>query len=330
MILVGDIGGTKTILALYSKDQDVKDGAIHESRFESSQYSSLEAIISEFLQQIQAKPIAASFGVAGPVKNGQAKITNLSWIIDSKAISESFNIKDVFLLNDLESIAIAVPHLSASDICTLNQGATITNENIAVIAPGTGLGIAYLIWTGNNYKACASEGGHTAFSPRNSLQVELGEFLQHRFGHVSFERICSGSGLPNIYDFLKQQGDYHEPDWLKEKLDQLTDRTPIIVNTALEHNAKICEASLDIFIHTLGTIISNMAVTLIPKGGIYLGGGIPPRILKRLQQDDFFKAICDAGRFSSLNASMPLHVILEPHAALQGAAWFGLEQIKKN
>jgi glucokinase len=329
MILVGDIGGTKTILALYSKKQGLRGGAIFERRFESCEYNSLEAIITEFLLETQAKPIAASFGVAGPVRNGQAKITNLPWTINSKAISDLFTIKNVYLLNDLESIAIAVPHLSADDIYTLNQGTTVSHENIAVVAPGTGLGIAYLIWTGNGYKACASEGGHTAFSPRNSQQVALGDYLQNRYGHVSFERICSGSGLPNIYQFLKQQGNYLEPDWLKTKLDQVDDHTPLIVEAAIEHKAKICEVSLDIFVQTLGTIINNMAVTLLPKAGIYLGGGIPPRILKRLQQADFLNAICDAGRFSSLNSSLPVHVILDPNAALQGAAWFGLEQIEK-
>lgn len=324
MILVGDIGGTKTVLALYSKKQGVAGGALHETRFESGKYSSLEAIIVEFLRETKAKPIAASFGVAGPVKEQHAQITNLPWSISADSISSSFEIPQVFLLNDLESIAMAVPHLGKGDLSTLNPGTADLHGNMAVIAPGTGLGTAFLVWTGERYKACASEGGHTSFSPRNLQEMELLKFLQRRYGHVSFERICSGSHLPNIYEFLLDRGSYLEPDWLQHELQHAADRTPIIVQTALEHKADICEATLDIFVHILGTIIGNMAVTLLPTGGIYLGGGIPPRILERLQQPDFLSAIADKGRFSGLCSSMAVHVIRDPKAALHGAAWYGL------
>lgn len=328
MLLVGDIGGTKTVLALYSKEQGVAGGAQHETRFESGKYSSLEAIIVEFLRETGAKPTAASFGVAGPVKDQHAQITNLPWSISAETIRKSFSIPQVFLLNDLESIALAVPHLGKDDLSTLNPGDDAEAQgNIAVIAPGTGLGTAFLIWTGERYMACASEGGHTSFSPRNLQEMELLKFLQRRYGHVSFERICSGSHLPNIYDFLMDRGSYLEPDWLRDKLLHAPDRTPIIVQSALDRKADICEATLDIFVHILGTVIGNMAVTLLPRGGIYLGGGIPPRILKRLQRPDFLSAIADKGRFTGLCSSMPVHVILDPKAALHGAAWFGMETL---
>ncbi|MEN8213130.1 MAG: glucokinase [Pseudomonadota bacterium] len=324
MILAGDIGGTKTVLALFSIEEGVAGGALHETRFESGKYSSLEAIIVEFLRETGAKPVAASFGVAGPVKEQHAQITNLPWTIDAETIRTSFSLPDVFLLNDLEAIATAVPHLEKEDLGTLNQGEVIDGGNIAVVAPGTGLGTAFLIWCGDHYKACASEGGHVSFSPCNLQQMELLKYLQSRYGHVSFERICSGSHLPNIYDFFIAQNSFLEPDWLREELAEAADRTPVIVQNALEQKADICVATLDMFVQILGTVIGNMAVSLLPRGGIYLGGGIPPRILERLQQPDFLSAIADKGRFSALCSSMPVHVILDPKAALRGAAWFGM------
>jgi glucokinase len=329
MILAGDIGGTKTVLALLSKERGVAGGTLHETRFESGKYSSLEAILVEFLHETLARPVAACFGVAGPVKNQHAQITNLPWTIRAESIRSSFDIPNVYLLNDLESVALAIPHLGNRDLATLNQGTAAPGGNIAVIAPGTGLGTAFMVWTGDGYKACASEGGHTSFSPRNLQEVELLKYLQRRYGHVSFERISSGSQLPNIYDFFKAHNSYPEPGWLREELAQATDRTPIIIQAALEQKANICEATLDMFVHVLGTVVGNMAVALLPSGGIYLGGGIPPRILERLQQPDFLSAIADKGRFSSLVSTMPVHVILDPKAALHGAAWFVLEALGK-
>jgi glucokinase len=328
MILAGDIGGTKTVLALYSREDGVAGGAIREKRFESGKFSSLEAIVVEFLRETEAQPVTASFGVAGPVTGGRAQITNLSWVIDADSISELFAIPTVHLLNDLESIATAVPHLQSDDLVTLNPGLPVEQGNIAVIAPGTGLGIGFVVWTAAGYRAYASEAGHTSFSPQNLQEMELLTYLQRRYGHVSFERVCSGGFLPNIYDFLREQGSYLEPAWLKEELERATDRTPIIVRAALEHKADICEATLDIFIRALGTVSGNMAVTLLATGGIYLGGGIPPRILERLQRPDFLSAIADKGRFSDFCSRLPVHVIQDPKVALEGAAWFGMEALK--
>lgn len=327
MILAGDIGGTKTVLALYSSDADVAGAAIQETRFESARYGSLEAILFEFLRETKAKPRAASFGVAGPVKDRRAQITNLSWVIDAASISDSFEIPEVYLLNDLRSIATAVPHLQDHDLVTLNPGVPVKRGNIAVIAPGTGLGIGFLVWAGNGYRAYASEAGHTSFSPRNGQEIEMLTYLQRRYEHVSFERVCSGGFLPNIYEFLRDQGSYPEPDWLRQQLGEAADRTPAIVQAALAQKADICEATLDIFIRTLGTVTGNMAVTLLATGGIYLGGGIPPRILTRLQRPDFLGAIADKGRFSDFCAGLPVHVIQDPKAALRGAAWFGMEAL---
>ncbi len=327
MILVGDIGGTKTVLALFSREKGIAGGALHESRFECSRYSSLQAIIREFLEESGARPTAASFGVAGPVKEQQVQVTNLPWVVNAGAIRSAFDFQQVFLLNDLESVATAIPHLEGHEYHTLNPGQRLHGANIGVIAPGTGLGTAFLIWTGAGYKACASEGGHASFSPSGLLQLELLHYLMERYGHVSFERICSGSQLPNIYDFFIDSKKMSEPDWLRQELEQAEDRTPVIVGHALAQQSDICVATLDMFVHVLATVIGNMAVSLLPRAGIFLGGGIPPRILKRLQQPDFLEAVTDKGRFSGLCADTPIHVILEPRTALLGAAWYGLKAL---
>jgi len=325
MILAGDIGGTKTVLAIYAGRTQVPGNPVHETRFNNVDYQSFETIVKKFLDQAGASPQAACFGVAGPVKDRRCQITNLPWEISADEIEQTCGIPRVSLINDLKAIAVSVPHLDKDDLFTLNPGNPEPMGNKAVIAPGTGLGIAFMVWTGARYRAFASEGGHTAFSPRNPQDVKLLEFLTRRYGHVSFERVCSGGQLPNIYNYFLEKKIFPEPVWLKEKLAAAADKTPVIVETALENKADICEATLDLFVRVLGTVTGNMAVTLLPTGGIYLGGGIPPRILKRLARPDFLSSITDKGRFFSLCANMPVHVILDSRAALHGAAWYGFE-----
>jgi glucokinase len=220
-----------------------------------------------------------------------------------------------------------VPHLTPDAICTLNVGQRDPTGTIGVIAPGTGLGEAFLVWTGNRYQSCPTEGGHAAFAPVTREQVELLDYLEPRFGHVSFERVCSGSGIPNLYDFLRMQNLYNEPEWLLEALAQAPDPTPVIINTALSGKARICIATLDLFVRILGGVVSNLALQVFATGGLYLGGGIPPRILSRLQRPDFLESICYKGRFSDWVSRIPVHVILDPKAALHGAAWHALETL---
>lgn len=324
LILAGDIGGTKTVLALFSTSKDQKTPPLVSTRFASGQYNSLEDIIAEFLEQTGAHPSIASFGVAGPIENHQAHITNLPWTIRADSISKTFQIPQVFLLNDLQAVATIVPFLDKADLGSLNPGNPANKGTIAVIAPGTGLGVSFLVWNSSGYRAYATEGGHNSFAPRTPLQTELLIFLQGRYEHVSFERICSGKFLPNIYDFLVQKGTYAVPSWFHQELEQAPDRTPLIVQAATDKKAAICVATLDLFVQCLGTLIGNMALTLLPTGGIYLGGGIPPRIFNRLQQQDFLTAITDKGRFSTLVSTIPLHVILDSQAGLSGAARHGL------
>jgi glucokinase len=324
MILAGDIGGTKTVLALFSAEKGARQ-PVRATRFVSGEYASFEAIVESFLAGSGATPEVASFGVAGPVIGRQAKITNLPWLIRADAVGEAFGIPTVRLLNDLEAIAIAVPHLAGEDLCTLNVGHPDATGTKAVIAPGTGLGMSFLTWTGERYQAHPTEGGHASFAPATPEQVELLAYLSRRFGHVSYERVCSGGGIPNLYDYLRTSGGYEEPDWLRKALSEAVDPTPIVVDAALERRADICVGALDMFVRILGGVVGNMALKVLATGGLYLGGGIPPRIVPRLRQPDFLAAIAQKGRFSEMLSHIPVHVILDPKAALHGAAYDALQ-----
>ena len=323
MLLTGDIGGTKTVLALISQQKGVRQ-PIRESTYLSDDYHSLEEIINDFLHGDHVALTAASFGVAGPVVNNRAQITNLPWTIDAATISQQLNGTQVFLLNDLEAIATAIPHLQPVDLVTLNPGQAYKHGSIGVIAPGTGLGEAFLVWDGQRYQAKPSEGGHTGFGPSNKQQLDLLTYLQPIFHHVSYERVCSGSGIPNLYTFFRDSGLYHEPEWLHQKLTAVEDKTPVIINTAVAQMADICEATLQLFLEILGDEAGNLALTIMATGGIYLGGGIPPRILPQIQVSRFMDAFKNKGRFSHLMANIPIHIICNPKSGLYGAAYAGL------
>jgi glucokinase len=325
MLLAGDIGGTKTNLAIFSSEAGPRAPLV-EATFPSADYASLEALVREFLSLVDLKVERASFGVAGPVVGGQATVTNLPWVIQETQLEEALNLSPVRLLNDLEAIANGVPALEPTDLHTLNEGQPAPGGAIAVIAPGTGLGEAFLTWDRSRYRAHASEGGHASFAPMDSLEVELLCYLQRRFDHVSCERVCSGIGLPNIYAFLRDTGYAEEPDWLAEELAAADDLTPLIVKGALDDESpcELCIATLNTFVSTLGAEAGNLALKALATGGVYLGGGIPPRILPALEQERFMEAFRRKGRMSDLLARMPVHVILNPKVALLGAACHGL------
>jgi glucokinase len=322
-ILAGDIGGTKTLLGLYVKERGARLPLL-QKEYPSQKFSSLEKIIADFIDETGEKPAAASFAVAGPVLSGRSQITNLPWIIDVEIIRQSAGIPRVHLMNDLQATAAAVPTLEDDDLFVLRAGKSDPTGTIAIIAPGTGLGEAFLTWNGQRYIAHPCEGGHASFAPGTALEVELLVYLYPKFGHLSFERVGSGSGIPNLYEFLLQSGRYYEPDWLKAELLQADDRTPIIIKTALAGQADICVATLDLFVRILGGEVGNFALNVFSTGGIYLGGGIPPRILPRLQEPDFLEAISHKGRLKRVIDLMPVHVILDPEVTLLGAAYEGL------
>jgi len=326
-MLAGDIGGTKTNLAIFSLEAGAHTPLI-ESTFPSSRYDSLIAIAGEFLSQVDYTPTVASFGVAGPVIEGEATITNLPWRMSEAKLAEALGLDSVHLLNDLVAIANAVPILEPDDVHTLNQGSSVQGGAIGIVAPGTGLGEAYLTWDGGQYHAYASEGGHADFAPTTARQTDLLRYLQQHRGHVSFESVCSGKGLPNIYNFLKDTGFAPEPDWLALELTSAADPTPVIVNSALGHNPpELCRATLETFVEILAAEAGNMALKVLAAGGMYLGGGIPPRILPLLQAGQFMEIFKNKGRFSALLGKMPVHVILNGKAALFGAARYGLKVV---
>lgn len=326
MLLAADIGGTKTDLAVFSPEAGPR-APLAEARFPSADYPSLEALVREFLSQMDVKVERASLGVAGPVVAGRATITNLPWVMEEEQLQAALHLSSVRLLNDLNAIAHAVPFLESADLHTLNEGQPTPDGAIAVVAPGTGLGEAFLTWDGASYRPHASEGGHADFAPNNVLEADLLRYLQGRFQHVSYELVCSGRGLPNIYAFLKDSGYSGEPAWLAERLAGADDPTPVIVNAALdgEKPCELCVATLNTFVSILGAEAGNLALKVLASGGVYLGGGIPPRILPALGQDHFMQAFRSKGRLSDLLARMPVHVILNPKAALLGAACHGLE-----
>jgi glucokinase len=326
MLLAGDLGGTKTNLAVFSPEAGPR-APLAEATLPSADYPNLEALVRDFLAQTDLEVERASFGVAGPVVAGRATVTNLAWVIEEGALREALGLSSVRLLNDLVAIAYAVPFLEPADLHTLNEGQPAPGGAIAVVAPGTGLGEAFLTWDGTRYRAYASEGGHASFAPGSPLQTELLLYLQNRFGHVSCERVCSGRGIPNIYAFLKDSGHAREPAWLAERLEAADDPTPVIVNAALdsERPCELCIATLDTFVSILGAEAGSLALKVLATGGVYLGGGIPPRILSALEQARFLETFRRKGRMAGLLARVPVHVILNPKVALLGAACYGLE-----
>jgi glucokinase len=326
MLLAGDIGGTKTNLAIYSPETG-PDTPLAEATFQSGKYPNLESLVGEFLKQNDFPITRASFGVAGPIVGTQATITNLPWVMEERQLEKKLNLPSVRLLNDLAAIAYSVPYLGADDLHPLNEGVPTFGGTLAIIAPGTGLGEAYLTWHETRYKAHASEGGHADFAPTTSLELDMLRYFQDQFGHVSYERVCSGKGIPNIYKFLKNSGYAKEPPWLANLLEEADDLTPVIVKAALdkEKNCDLCTKTLNIFVSVLGAEAGNMALRLMATGGVYLGGGIPPRILPALDHPLFMQTFTRKGRFSKFLKKIPVHVIRNTKAALLGAAYHGLE-----
>ncbi|MDJ0752202.1 MAG: glucokinase [Ardenticatenaceae bacterium] len=331
-ILAGDIGGTKTVLTLIDRVHGVRQ-PLASARFVSRDHDSLTDVVTAFLSDkqhfLQQSPLrAAAFGVAGPVENGRSHITNLSWVIDQNDLAEHLGLpaEKIRILNDLEATATAVPHLQKEDLHTINPGVPVPNAPLAIIAPGTGLGEAFLVWTHGQYQAFPSEGGHADFAPSNQLQLQLLNYLSLQYGHVSLERVCSGLGIPNIYRFLREEKRLEEPVHLTEALMRASDPVPIIMTNALDAQDSIplTRQTLEIFVSILAAEAGNMALKLLAQGGVYIGGGIPPRILPAIDSDQFRAALVDKGRFTTMMSEIPVHVILNDQCALLGAAYAAL------
>jgi glucokinase len=328
MLIAGDIGGTKTDLAIYSPESG-PHVPLAQTEVHSADYPSLQAMVTEFLGQAKLSVDVASFDVAGPVINGHVKTTNLPWVMDESTLAKDLNLKAVHLINDLEAVARAVPALRQEDAVTINKGEPVANGPIAIIAPGTGLGESFLTWDSSQYVAHGSEGGHSDFAPTDARQIRLLEYLLPRFGHVGVERVCSGIGVPNIYEFLRDEEKISERPEVAQVIASATDHTKAIVDAAFDpHNpSELCRAAVEMLVSILASEAGNLALKVLATGGIYIAGGVALHVLGMLQEPQFMQSFTRKGRFEDLMKRIPIHVITT-RAALVGAATFGLESLK--
>ncbi len=328
MILAGDVGGTKVHLALYGFDKG-KLAHIRDEKFPAQEYSGLGDVVVKFLadgEDSGEEVTAACFGVPGPVRDGKLKLTNLPWELDSRQLARSLNIEHLFLINDLEANGYGIPELTAEQIFVLSAGDPEATGHRGLVSAGTGLGEAVLVWTGGHHLPLASEGGHTDFAPRNEVEIEMLRYLWRQIGgRVSYERVVSGIGLKNIYAFLRDEKGLEEPAWLKERM-AAEDPNAVIGEAGEAGSSELCVRTLDIFVSAYGAEAGNLGLKILATGGIYLGGGIAPKILKTMKNGEFMRAFTDKGRLSHLLEHTPVRIILESRAALMGAAAYAEER----
>jgi len=322
MILAGDVGGTKVHLELYNfangRLQPVRD-----QKFPAHEFAGLDDVVSKFLaagNEAKDKIIAACFGCPGPVRDGRLKLTNLPWILDERELEKSLAIPHIFLINDLEANGYGIPELAPESIFTLHEGNPEASGHAGLIAAGTGLGEALLIWEGDRHRPIASEGGHGDFAARNQREIALLEYLHDTLnGRVSWERVVSGIGIKNIYAFLRDVEKINEPTWLRDRM-RAEDPNAVIGECAEDGSSSLCFETMKLFSGAYGAEAGNIALKVIATGGMYLGGGIAPKILKTLKNGTFLQAFLDKGRLSPLLESIPVRVILDDTCALLGAA----------
>ncbi|HZM89947.1 MAG TPA: glucokinase [Blastocatellia bacterium] len=318
MILAGDIGGTKTNLGLF----DVAGGALrprNQQSFPSKRYEGLESIVDEFLSAADRPSVdAACFGIAGPVLDDRSVTPNLPWVVKSESLASQLKLDSVALINDLEATAHGIAELKPDEFATLNQGDPDVG-NAALIAAGTGMGSASLFWDGHRHIPSASEGGHIDFAPRDQLETRLLQYLLEKYGHVSVERVVSGPGLLNIYDFLRSTGYAKEDPIVVQRFAQ-SDPSSVVANAALANECQLCTKALDVFVGVYGAVAGNVALLLKATAGVYIGGGIAPKIVEKLKDGTFMKAFTAKGRLASLLEAIPVRVIMNDKTALLGAA----------
>lgn len=327
-MLIGDVGGTKTRLGLFSLDARRMVPQV-EATFASKSYPNLQEIAREFLKRSRAQVEYASFGVAGPVVDGHARITNLPWQIDEEALAGDLGLSGVHLLNDLAAIATNVLFLGRNDLWTLNPGKADPRGVVAVIAPGTGLGEAFVTREGGKHNVHPSEGGHADFAPTNRVQLDLLDYLLERFDHVSYEKVCSGIGIRNIHAYFEKVDKMEPPAWHLKEL-EADDPIPPIAAAALRKDKVCgrCPPTMEVFAAILGAEAGNLALKVMATGGVYIGGGIPRNVLPLIKDGSFMDSFTKKGRMSDLLARIPVRVILNPRTALLGAARSGFEWMK--
>jgi glucokinase len=316
--LAGDVGGTKTNLGLFIEGKRRPVLKVFET-YPSQEAPNLESIVDRFLERHDVAVSRACFGVAGPVKKGRSKTTNLPWDISALKLKNRFNWEGASLINDLTATAHAVPLMTRRELFTLNPVTAPKREALGLVAPGTGLGMALLVWKDGQYIPVPSEGGHSSFAPNSTLEAALWAYLHTRIGHVSAERVLSGPGLFVIYCWLKFTGKAKEPEWLAKEIND-GEPSRVISEAALVKGEPICVKTLELFVSIFGAAAGNLALTGLTRGGVFIGGGIAPKILPKLKDGLFMKAFVSKGRFTELLSRIPVHVILNDRAALLGAA----------
>ncbi len=320
-ILAGDVGGTKTNVAICIQQKHEKKTCIAEERYLNCEYNGIEPIVRRFLHDHDTYNITrACFGVAGTVHKGACMMPNLGWKVEETSLADTTSLQQVTLINDLAATAYGISQLSADDVVTLNAGSVDTDGNIALIAAGTGLGEAILFKTEHGLHVSATEGGHASFAPENDNEADLWRYLASKFGHVSVERLVSGSGLYHIYTFLRDSGRYSETEPIQSEIATATDASASIAAHAKCKDSLLCEAALRYFVSIYGAEAGNLALKTLASGGLYVGGGIAPKIADALSDGLFITAFQNKGRFKQLLADIPVNIILEPKTALLGAA----------
>jgi glucokinase len=320
MILAGDVGGTKVVLALY----DFQNGQLQhvtEQRYPAQDYTGLEAVVRAFSARNNHPEItSACFGVPGPVRNGRLKLTNLPWLLDARELARNLDIDHVFLINDLEANGYGIPELTRDQVYTLSPGDPSMVGNRGLVSAGTGLGEALLMWNGKQHVPVASEGGHCDFAPRNETEIDLLRYLQKLLGgRVSYERVIAGIGLKNVYAFLRDEKHLPESPELKQRM-ETEDPNAVIGELGGGGKDELCARALNIFVSVYGAEAGNLALKVLATGGMFIGGGIAPKILDKMRDGTFMQAFTDKGRLSDLLVHTPVHIILESRAALMGAA----------
>jgi glucokinase len=328
LVLAGDIGGTKSNLAFFRGAPNAPE-TVAERSYQNRDFAGLAEVVRRFLADTGLTATTACFGVAGAVVEGASHLPNLGWQLSETDLASALGLASVHLLNDLEANALGIATLPPGQFFTLNPGQALPGGNRVLIAAGTGLGMAMLFRDGADYRVSASEGGHMDFAPRNEEEVGLWRFLAARFGRVSVERVVSGRGLEAIYDFLKDGG-MDAPDWLAARLDSTADRAAVIAQAGSGGEVPICAKAIEIFLSVYGAAAGNLALVAMATGGLYVGGGVAPKLIDTLPKSGFMAAFTDKGRFSGLLGRIPVRVILEPRTALYGAAAYALRKTASN
>lgn len=323
MILAGEIGATRTRLAAFEKEGS-RLRIVVEKTYPSQQHTSLSDIISTFIKTEGVGVYQACFGVAGPVRRGRSKISNLPWVIDSRDLAKQLKLDSVGMINDLEAYAYGIDGLDSKDFVTLNEGSEDAEGNRAIISARTGLGVAGLYWDGFRHHPFACEGGHSDFAPRNALEMELLTYLQKKYGRISCERLLSGPGIKNIYDFLRDTNKADEPGWLKDQIAATPDAPALISQLALAGKAAICDQTMSLFVSIYGAETGNVALNFLSTGGIYIGGSVAAKNVSKMKDPVFMQSFLDKGRMVPLLKEIPVMIVLNDDAGIIGAARYTL------